>query len=530
MKKSILFPVAIEGQFYQVKAFRDVLSTPVAVITMTQQIEDALRHSDVVEPDRVYSLPQFYLEQYPEVNGMTIVDLKGEVSRFESRYNITSGARMIASDRYFQSLKNSTTVLQHMVIFYRFVDHIFACETNVLAVKANLTTFFGLALNAVADTKEIPAIKHQTARVNGRVEFTDGVEWGVLRGWRSVYQGYIDESSHGPADESWRKASIWLADFLSAPDRPVYAKRNSVLQFNAKKLSRHICSALVTKLSMNYWRQYRAYPVDRKLTFSPPLTRRLVGNTVAREAKAAVFRRLRYFKEQADFNTPYIYFPLQFVPELTTLAYAVPNNDQLAVITALSKSIPGEVVIYVKEHTSMIGRRSLRFYKTLDSLHNVKVISPRISTFDLIDSAVAVATLTGTPGWEAFLRRKPVIAFGQAFYCDFPNVLHLCIGGDMSSRIRHYLDTFEPASDLAIEAVVAAYFEVTAETTSVDIGVDTRREDAADNARRLAEAYRRQIFDVPIPSAETEFAGTRCVPLIHVACRDKMTSVTNNND
>ena len=40
----------------------------------------------------------------------------------------------------------------------------------------------------------------------------------------------------------------------------------------------------------------------------------------------------------------------------------------------------------------------------------------------LIDNSQAVATITGTSGWEAALRRKPALVFGHAWYRDCPGV------------------------------------------------------------------------------------------------------------
>jgi hypothetical protein len=43
-----------------------------------------------------------------------------------------------------------------------------------------------------------------------------------------------------------------------------------------------------------------------------------------------------------------------------------------------------------------------------------------IDTFELIDRCQAVATLTGSVGFQSLLRSKPVLAFGVASYKDHP--------------------------------------------------------------------------------------------------------------
>ena len=45
-----------------------------------------------------------------------------------------------------------------------------------------------------------------------------------------------------------------------------------------------------------------------------------------------------------------------------------------------------------------------------------------VPTLELIAKSRAVATITGTAGWEALQMGKPVICFGYAWYRSFPGV------------------------------------------------------------------------------------------------------------
>jgi len=56
------------------------------------------------------------------------------------------------------------------------------------------------------------------------------------------------------------------------------------------------------------------------------------------------------------------------------------------------------------------------FYNRIVSLPNVQLISITSSNFDLIDNSKTVVTITGTAGWEAVVRGKPVLIFGHAWY------------------------------------------------------------------------------------------------------------------
>ena len=55
-------------------------------------------------------------------------------------------------------------------------------------------------------------------------------------------------------------------------------------------------------------------------------------------------------------------------------------------------------------------------------LKNTELAPLNFSPFKLLDNCYAVATITGTVGAEAFIRKKNVLVFGLAQYRNLPNV------------------------------------------------------------------------------------------------------------
>lgn len=139
-----------------------------------------------------------------------------------------------------------------------------------------------------------------------------------------------------------------------------------------------------------------------------------------------------YFKYQkskkyycdADYNCKYVYFPLHYQPEASTLVCAEKYEKQLFFIDSWAKSLPADTKLYVKEHYALLGHRDLNFYKELQNYPNVVLVNPLENTRRLIEEAVAVTTLTGTAGWEAMLLRKPVFLGGRIFYMNAPGVVY----------------------------------------------------------------------------------------------------------
>jgi len=138
----------------------------------------------------------------------------------------------------------------------------------------------------------------------------------------------------------------------------------------------------------------------------------------------------QHYKKQekpADLNHPYVYVALHYQPENSTSPQGESFTDQFLVVDLLSKCVPKGWSIYVKEHSSqwhikLHGERARTtdFYDAIAALSNARLIPVSTPNFSLIDHAKAVATVTGTTGWEAIVRGKPVLIFGHAWYkgCD----------------------------------------------------------------------------------------------------------------
>ena len=124
--------------------------------------------------------------------------------------------------------------------------------------------------------------------------------------------------------------------------------------------------------------------------------------------------------------------------------------------------MPKGYLIYVKENpkqTSLL--RSRRYYDRIIKHQNVRIVSRKTNTYDLIACCQAVATATGTAGWEALFRGKPVIMFGHNFYQYAPGVCQVESLEDAKAAIDFIKEAKNQPTDKQMKAFLKAFEQTT---------------------------------------------------------------------
>ncbi len=138
------------------------------------------------------------------------------------------------------------------------------------------------------------------------------------------------------------------------------------------------------------------------------------------------YKTYRYYEKhviEPDLEKNYVYVPLHSQPECSTSPMGGVFTDQQLLVQLLSECLPPDVIIYIKEHPAQQERcRNIEFYKDLLAVSRVRFVPRHFSSFKLIEFAKAVATCTGTAGFEALFREKPLFMFGHRFFQYAPGV------------------------------------------------------------------------------------------------------------
>lgn len=156
--------------------------------------------------------------------------------------------------------------------------------------------------------------------------------------------------------------------------------------------------------------------------------------TAPRAGRAAVAAR-RYLTSGPS-GRPFVFFPLHYEPEASTLVHASYFDNQLEVVSNLARSLPGGWELVVKEHFYMAGQRRLGFYRDVQRIPNVRLSALSVPTNELIQTAAAVAVITSTCGLEASLIGRPVVMFGDYPWDYAPTVHKVRALADLPALIR----------------------------------------------------------------------------------------------
>lgn len=160
-----------------------------------------------------------------------------------------------------------------------------------------------------------------------------------------------------------------------------------------------------------------------------------------------------------DEREDFVYFSLSQEPELSLLFHAPFATDQIHTIKQLAMALPVHFKLYIKEHPTMVGDRTRRFYKEIKKIPNVKIINPKINSYEVIKKAKLVASINGTAGWEAILFKKPCISFGEAFYNCLSMTKYCKSFHNLAALVKEQLENFNYNEQELLDFVIAWQYD-----------------------------------------------------------------------
>ena len=178
--------------------------------------------------------------------------------------------------------------------------------------------------------------------------------------------------------------------------------------------------------------------------------------------------RLKYFKLRKNYKTKlkklekidekfpknveglskikYIFFPLHFQPERSTLPEGGNFDKQYLAIRLLSKEIDNDTKIIVKDHPKQYYSdlrndfyRDEFYLKKIDKIKNVIVVSRNHDYQSLLDNAKITVSVSGSVTWQGLLKGIPGITFSDTWLSKCKSVSTVFDHQNLKSNIKELL-------------------------------------------------------------------------------------------
>lgn len=270
-----------------------------------------------------------------------------------------------------------------------------------------------MAMSVVAKHLGIPAVQMIFTRV-GDWNLLDDDTMGMLSEVKQIYRKALKDPSI--VADKFPIANEYFENFVNRPSNP-----NDTATWVKKLLREHSFKGIAKTLAMD---TARWIAISLGLQGSRGIWRQRYGSSIfwgsLRRFVAMQYflRSKRVMLEDVVGDAPFVYYPLHVDPEMTTMVLGDKLTDQVATIAAISKQMPAGYKLIVKEHIPMLGKRPWGYYKAINSLPDVHMVSPFESSFKIIQKAALTVVITGTSAWENMMFGRVPVIMGNVHFLN----------------------------------------------------------------------------------------------------------------
>jgi hypothetical protein len=177
----------------------------------------------------------------------------------------------------------------------------------------------------------------------------------------------------------------------------------------------------------------------------------VLKNYLSNELK--IKRRKKFLDNNFKSNVQegkYILFPLQTEAEASLSIDAPLFTNQIEIIKLLSKSIPTDYKLLVKEHPAQISRswRDINTYKKILDIPKVIPIHPEADSRNFIKKSSLVIAISSTVALDALFYEKPSMLFTKNTFSMIPSIHKINNINKLSEDIRMTLKQKVNPSDI----------------------------------------------------------------------------------
>jgi hypothetical protein len=140
----------------------------------------------------------------------------------------------------------------------------------------------------------------------------------------------------------------------------------------------------------------------------------------ARRRRVAAHLEPRYLSAADLARLDFAFYPLHAEPEVALSIQGRPYVNQIETMRTIARSLPAGMLLVTKEHPRSIGYHPPSYYDKLLEIPNVRIADPYVESSDVIRHAALVTSVWSFVGFEAILRRKPLVSLGTPTFGVLP--------------------------------------------------------------------------------------------------------------
>ncbi len=407
--------------------------------------------------------------------------------RWEQRHGICFST-VLSTDRRYSKLPRELGLRLAMVAI-RLCDRLLDQIRPEVIVAEGVNDLLSHALYYAARQRGIPYLITYACPAPERIAIYSNPD----NHWERVEEIFWDLKSRALTAKQRSSATALIVEYREKHLLPSYLSAGYNRLYGGNEL--HSLWSLVRR----HWLD-PAHKLDPSYAGSVP---EIIGRKFSRIFRAGVnATQYASLPKQAE---RFVFFPLQMEPECSTLVFAPFHANQFSLIECISKSLPVDHWLYIKEHPAMQGRRPLSYYWAICALPNVKLLSPKVSSHVLIHNASAIVTITSSVGWEALMHGKPVIVMGHVWFDAFGPVHKVRATADLPAALRKAIFDSRYDEDLLLK-FVTAFLEGTY-SGQIEHPDYTPGVLSAQNTKAIASAIRQHLHWLDTPSRKLATIG-----------------------
>jgi hypothetical protein len=377
-----------------------------------------------------------HLSQIPSISEDEILALQ----KIEAICGV-SLADCIHSDRHLMKIKpeNRKHIAYRMLLDS--IDLISKYNINYIFAEG-ADDFISFALSKYFDqSRKVNFLYAIPSRLGSKFHFSDNINNAPIGYSRRFFENF--------KNKKFASTDIFINDYIENKSQPFYLKSNLIYKTYTMEQLRSFC-----KYVFRYLTEINSMHIQE----SPIHLLRIKAMKIVRKTLYEKIPKI----DNSNLPKNFLIFPLQFSPEASTLIQGSKFNDMYQVIELISKSLPVNFTLLVKEHKLCVGRRDYQFFKKILNLHNVKLIKEDVDTYQLISHSKGVITVSSSMAIEALMLKKPVGIIGRMYFDNLSNVHTLHNLYSLDHDIKEMLASDHNSDELSalIQTIIECGFEV----------------------------------------------------------------------